>query len=312
FLMKNGRFGLDAWLKQQGYKEADFVKWKKYELDAGDAFSDTSELKNARIMGIAGFIKDAYGIPYVPGISIKGMIRTALLAYEIKRKQNEFTDIKAQIVRNSGKKENPNKYLSRETESLEIKAFHTLKKVVENTKNAVNCNLSGLIVSDSNPISAEHLTLSQKIDYTLDRQEKKLPILREVLAPGTEICFELSIDQTQCPYTISEIMDALNEFQKTSYQYFYSRFGRGIKGENIVWLGGGCGFLSKSIIYPLFGEDAPEIADNIFKITLGKKYTIHKHNRNASLRLAPHVCKCTRYRGELYDMGMGRIEVVQS
>lgn len=28
---------------------------------------------------------------------------------------------------------------------------------------------------------------------------------------------------------------------------------------------------------------------------------------DVGLRIAPHVCKCTMYQGELYDMGIGQI-----
>ena len=94
------------------------------------------------------------------------------------------------------------------------------------------------------------------------------------------------------------------------YRNFYSHFRRGSEEKGIVWLGGGCGFLSKTIIYPVFKNDAVRITDAIFKNTLGKNYSIHKHNKDISLRAAPHVCKCTYYDGRLYDMGMGKIEAV--
>ena len=61
----------------------------------------------------------------------------------------------------------------------------------------------------------------------------------------------------------------------------------------------------------MFGKDAVTIADQVFRNTLGKNYSIHKHDKDKALRLSPHVCKCTRYGGELYDMGMGRIEIVK-
>ena len=47
---------------------------------------------------------------------------------------------------------------------------------------------------------------------------------------------------------------------------------------------------------------------NVFKNTLGKNYVVHKHTKDLQLKLAPHVCKCTKYQGKLYHMGMGRIE----
>ena len=62
----------------------------------------------------------------------------------------------------------------------------------------------------------------------------------------------------------------------------------------------------------MLGSDAVEVIDGIYQSTLGKNYQTHKHARDKGLKLAPHVCKCTKYQGQLYDMGMGRIEIVQS
>ena len=78
-----------------------------------------------------------------------------------------------------------------------------------------------------------------------------------------------------------------------------------------MWIGGGAGFLSKTILYSVYGEDAVHITDDVFHTTLsGKIYDQHKHQRDLSLGIAPHVCKCTRYQGRLYDMGMGKLELV--
>ncbi len=295
---------LSQWLGQKGFTFRDYEEWKKYEMDAGEAFVSQS----ARPKEIAVFIKDAYGMPYVPGSSIKGMFRTVLIAWEIHKHPKKFERIKKEIEIQSGKFAKRNQCLSKETVRLEQEIFHILNRDEQRKANAVNDVLSGFQVGDSAPISLKQLTLSQKIDYTLDGKEKPLPILRESLIPGTKICFDVTVDTSVCPYTPKEITEALNYFQGICYKYFYSRFRRGTKAQNIVWLGGGCGFLSKTIVYPLFGEDAVKVVDGIYKNTLGKNYGGHKHTKDLSLKISPHVCKCTRYRGELYDMGMGRIE----
>ena len=84
------------------------------------------------------------------------------------------------------------------------------------------------------------------------------------------------------------------------------------KNENIVWLGGGCGFAAKTIIYGILENDAIRVIDGIYRNTLGKNYREHKHDCDIKLGVAPHVCKCTRYHGELYDMGMARLEYVEA
>lgn len=294
---------LSQWLKQQGFNSGDFVKWKQYEMDAGEAFVT----QTAKPKEIDAFIKDAYGQPYVPGSSIKGMIRTALIAWKLYNQPERYATVQQEIWKRSVVQENRKNCLARETKQLEQAVLYTLSRDEKKSGNAVNDCLSGMHVGDSDPIGIEKLTLGQKIDYTLDGTEKPLLLLRECLMPGTEIRCELSIDTTLCPYTVEDIMEALNYLQSVAYTSFYSRFKRGSSEKDIIWLGGGCGFLSKTIIYPMFGERGVKVTDNIFRNTLGRQYEQHKHAKDLRLKLAPHVCKCTRFRGRLYDMGMGRI-----
>ena len=91
---------LGQWLGKHGFRESDFEKWKKYELDGGEAFLSST----ARPKEIEAFIKNAYGLPYVPGSSIKGMIRTALISYEIKNKPDEYENVKDIIWKKSGER----------------------------------------------------------------------------------------------------------------------------------------------------------------------------------------------------------------
>ncbi len=308
--MLNERIDLGVWLKQHDFQKKDYECWKKYEMDSGDALSGSSMGRQVRPKEIMCITKDAYGLPYIPGSSLKGMIRTALLAYEIKQNPGKYREVCTRIRNNVKQYAKRDQCLARETADLEVIAFYTLGRDEKKRGNAVNSCLAGVIVSDSKPISLENLILSQKIDYTLEGKEKPLPILKEALIPGTEINFEISIDRTQCEYTIDDILTALEDFQQNVYKNYYSRFRRGSEEKGIVWLGGGSGFLSKTIIYPVFEKDAVRISDAIFKNTLGKNYSIHKHNKDISLRIAPHVCKCTYYNGRLYDMGMGKIEVL--
>ena len=56
-------------------------------MDAGEAFANR---ESAPPKEIDTFVKDAYGMPYVPGSSIKGMIRTALISWEIQRNPEKY------------------------------------------------------------------------------------------------------------------------------------------------------------------------------------------------------------------------------
>ena len=195
---------------------------------------------------------------------------------------------------------------------------------------------------DSRPLKTSDLTLSKKIDYTIAKNENLLPIYRESIKPEVDIYFDISIDSlvdnTAFPYSMANIFEAVNLFNQISNKFFYSIFDRENKGENIVYLGGGTGFLSKTMIYPAFAKSqvylkdlykdldidkdeaeiryrdekiskAVEVTHRIFKRTLSEKvYFKHNHEVDLLDEVSPHTCKCTRYNGKLYNMGICKID----
>ena len=58
-------------------------------MDCGDAI----DIKHSP-SDIQQHIKDPYGNPYIPGSSIKGMIRTIMLAYDIINNPEKYSDLK--------------------------------------------------------------------------------------------------------------------------------------------------------------------------------------------------------------------------
>lgn len=310
-LNESDKKGLGQWLLDQRIPEKSIEGWKRYSMDPGDAFVRQNDGKRvATPKEIVTFIKDSYEKPYVPGSTIKGMLRNAILCYRIHENPSAYkgkTDELASASRMGGKGKS---FLQKETGRLEKAVFNTLEREGTRPDDEVNSIMAGFIVSDSKPIDEKQLMLAQKIDVNLKGDEKPLPILREALKPGTAIDFELTIDARICDITIEELLAALDYFNQVSNKYFYSRFKRGSKAKGTVWLGGGTGFLSKTMLYPVYGDQAVRIADKAFQATIGKNYSVHKHERDVPNGVAPHVCKCTRYCGKLYDMGMGKIEVL--
>ena len=80
------------------------------------------------------------------------------------------------------------------------------------------------------------------------------------------------------------------------------------KEKNTVWLGGGCGFLSKTVLYPLLGSNAVKVVDNVFKNTLGKNYVVHKHNQRPAGLNWHRMSVSVQSIREAVSYGMGRIE----
>lgn len=72
---------------------------------------------------------------------------------------------------------------------------------------------------------------------------------------GTKIRFTITVDETVTDLTVSDICQAVERFAQNYNQCFVEKFqGTDPLPLDCVVLGGGSGFVSKTIIYPMFGE----------------------------------------------------------
>lgn len=306
YLLGNGNMDLTEWLGKQKIKPEELKPFLKYTLDCNGAILE----KKSNVMEC---IKDAYGNPYVPGSSLKGMFRTILLGADIIQNPGKYQQEKRNMFREADNKGARNSYLKRNIDEIEAKAYRGLNRPETNKKDAVNDLLQGFIVSDSEPLSTENLTLCQKIDVHTDGTEKKLPLLRECIKPGTEVRFILTIDTNICKLSGKLLMAAVKLFTENYYDCFSGAFsGMGMPKQNEVFCGGGCGFLSKTIVYPMYGkQEGIEFAQSVFKNTIsGKMQAQHKHHNDKKYGASPHTIKCTRYQGKLLQMGVCRIKKI--
>lgn len=257
---------------------------------------------------LSTFVKDPYGNPYIPGSSLKGLIRTLLLAKEIVDNSDNYAEIESDIRRDI---RNPraikNNMLNKESSTLEEIAFYKLN-CSDNRKNAVNDVFKGLIVSDSQPLSTNDLIVTEKIDYNVVGNEKPLPLYRESLVPNTQVKFNVTIDTSIFNYTIDDILQAVKLFAADYYTYFSSNF-RGIKKptSNTVWLGGGAGYVSKTIMYNLFGDDAYNIVSSVLNVT--QKH--HDHGADKDKGVSPVTVKLTKYNNTLCHYGECTLSITE-
>lgn len=290
------------WLRDQGISSKDYQRWIQYTLDCSDA-----EIygKNKEILT---FMKDVYGNPYIPGSSLKGALRTVLLGDQLMK--NHSTSKKMdEISENAKRRANKNLYLLQDARRLETDVFHTIvRKNNYHKSDAVNDELSGLRISDSIPLSVSSLTLCQKIDYHIRGQERKMPLLRECLKPKTKVRFKLTIDRTLCNYTIEnilQVMDAVYERNQVFYQKF--QLDDPLKEKHMFYLGGGSGFVSKTVEYCAYPER--KAIQTVATILRNTTPPVHKHDKDMSYRAAPHVKKITHYSGKQYAFGLCSIEI---
>ncbi|MCI8827030.1 MAG: type III-A CRISPR-associated RAMP protein Csm5 [Lachnospiraceae bacterium] len=303
FMMGNSRDDVGVWLKKNHVSENEYKQCQKYLLDCKDAVIESHSK-----LSVMEFIKDAYGLPYIPGSSVKGMLRTVLLAYDLKNYSRKYQIDKKRIMADS-KGKTKNTYLKKEASSIENICFRTISRESTKETDAVNDILSGMIVSDSQPLKIDDLILCQRIERHVDGQERKLNVLREALRPEKEIRFQITMDTSICKITKEYLCNAIEYFGKMYYEYFlrkYSIFS--LPDKNAVWLGGGVGFLSKTEVYPMFGEkEGIDITTKIFRDT--KVPNQHKHYMDSCWNVSPHICKMTYYQKKRYQMGLCHIVI---
>ena len=302
---------LEAWLKREGLYDEAVKKSLRYTISMGD-----NQLTRGTKTQIMSCIKDGEGSPYLPGSSIKGMLRT-ILGYEGLKEAPDKGRLASQIQKGaehavSQGKVNRKNFLSKETKELEISLFRNLNRPTTKPRDAVNDVLSGLIVGDSEPVPLSQLVLAQKVERNVYGEEKTLNLLREAFMPGTEICFPLTIDRSICSWDKDYIEKAIADFSKLYNECFISAFKDAVPLKaNQVLLGGGTGYVSKTLVYPLLGKKAGvESAARIIDATLPYKIrSKHKHNQDVRLGVSPHILKCTWFGGRTVQMGLCDIEI---
>ncbi len=270
--------------------EADWKFAVRATFDAGAALDSRHTLTDLHC-----FIRNGAGRLYVPGSSVKGALRTVLLQ---------------QMMSGEG----PHNRLDPPARGEkfgtipEKRYLHTLKLNRRRPEDMINSVMRGLLVSDSGPLPDEAVVLADKWDCQVDGTLKKVPVCRESIRPGTEIHFTLTLDQSilQGSITGESLMQAIDGFDEYYWDTYLRRFAEPAEEakvfyENCLFLGGGAGFFSKSLVYPYLGEErglrqATEIMQN--------KFRGHHHEQDEAMGISPHTLKYTRYAGKFYPMGM--------
>ena len=300
--------GLNAFLNLIGMKVGDRKKFVIYEI-ANDGMFE----KNKTVCEINRFMRGADGRAYIPGSSVKGMLRTALLQ---------------QIIR-----QNPDKLpfesdMKHEGKNIENQMINTLtlkrdRNGIPNNKDAVNSIMKGISISDSEPISNDSFTVCKKIDLKKDGSFNTINLVRECIKPYTEVVFHLKVDkryfkpvgiQSDFEPLFREIIRAFDEDYRNFYLTKFRNLDfneKQLKNDFLV-LGGGSGYFGKNVIYTPFGfeKGLKKVSDYMKTKTQfinGKK--VFTNSDDYGLRISPHILKITQYQGEMYHMGICDVDL---
>ena len=323
---------LYEWLQSFGYKINDIKLAIKSK-----AFAHVNVLKSKKTLNdIVLQSKLIDGTPFIPGSSIKGVIRTAIL-YDLLNKNREikkryWNEIKS--LRSSMKSAQIKKYLindinkdiNKKATNLEVALLHKLNLVNKENKpikqfNAVCSVMRGISVGDSEHINqAVPMEVLQKIDLGLNKDVdagKEMPVFRECILPKAKFNFQLKIDKTMTKEiginSIDDLLRMLQNYFDFVNDIFKSAFGKRrehlfdeINGGNI-YLGSNTGFLTKTLVMALADrkEEAVDFIRDLLDMNFNQKDP--KHNGIKDTKISPRTLKATKYKGNTILMGVAKI-----
>lgn len=239
------------WLRMQGYDIDDVRTVITSEAQATVNLMDNEKKKT--LNDINRHIQQLDGSLYVPGSSIKGVFRTAILYKLLQKRQDikskywcyikQQVDIIEKLMKEERKprelqimpysvikkkKDQATKEIDKLIASLESELLHTLRLKDDkerniSNKNAVCSAMRGLQVSDTYASRNMQTAILQKVDGGFDKfgkaSPKKLPIFRECMLPKAELFFDVKIEKAVMS-TIGISINTVDDLLKATHSFF--------------------------------------------------------------------------------------------
>lgn len=266
--------------------------------------------------------------PYIPGSTIKGALRTGILYHLIRKDPARFRAYWQEISSVKGSlKEKEHKW-NEIILRLEQELLHTLTYEDTERGDAVASALRGLSVSDAmlvGCVAKAPTVIVQKIDATTlikpgeKRGESPIVLFRECIPADSRLRFTITanlpmlhaagIDSLPSvlnmlrAYTLDGLTRQQRVFEAIDAKYYGDLFADIGKYKANALLGGGTGFLSKTLTYALADKetDARRFAAAYFD----EQFTnpSHKH-RETDTQLTPRTLKRAQTDGADWIMGL--------
>ena len=323
---------LRTWLLAQGVTEAEMNSVATRRAKADTLTDDEKDTLNDIICQTTL----ADGQPYIPGSTIKGALRTGILYHQITREPKRYRSVfqKCQDVLGSDRKISWKKGEFRKIAlQLETDLLHTLHLGGGGRRNATASALRGLRVSDAVCAADEMDTvILRKLDATTGMKkgpgESTVSLFRECIPAGRRLTFSITADtamlKTLGIQSLDEIfamlraytVDGLRRQEKIFGTGYAQRFAEAKHADAL--LGGGTGFLSKTLIYCLAGSDREAqrfVADFLDQAFIAKKFVYengrrwkqrgpaHEH-RTFDRAISPRTLKLARMDTQDWLMGL--------
>lgn len=296
FLVKNNLLDnfMDFILKEKNPKLFKWLESSNLINKKPDIFSKSQVLNSANVKNLNDiklFVRNFDNKAYIAGSSIKGAIRTALLSSLIRQNKEKYMDkywkdIEQALI--SGDKRTLSKLCDRiESDIFSMNKFKSAQ---------TDSRLRGLQVSDTNGVPDTNLYFAQKEDLSVGKQKiSSIPLWREYLSPQTKFNFIITIDTKVFPYGIKGINTALKNYANYINNMMDNYDNLDIANIYLpnetdddinpnLCIGGGTGFLTKTIIYQIAPDN--DTAKRAVAKYLDKTFT--KRDKYSGNRVPQH------------------------
>lgn len=326
-VLRNKNLKLYAWLRSQHMGNPSSLISQFSSDSAPIYFSNGIE---QQCNDIVRQVKTMDGVPYIPGSSLKGAIRSAILSHCIMQHPEKYrhfwSEIKAVMM--SGEKRGQCSHrLNDICNQIENQAFTLLAQHTPKPDFALQSVMRGVSVSDAMLIGNNKETMiMQKYDVSAIRGEglkgHSLPIFRECIPPGSKLRFSLTLNRDMVKFLgiheSDDIFQWLREYLDFGLTMEKLLFDREYKGEFAegeladILLGGGTGFLAKTVYYALAPErEGQKILASFFDRVLFTNRSCHHHQQKDD-GLTPRTLKLAWAGSERWILGLASIKEVSS
>lgn len=312
---------LYEWLQSCGYGIENVVAAIKSSTSAEVNVVCAEEKKTLNEIICHSKLSD--GTVYIPGSSIKGVIRTAIL-FDLLQKN---PDVKSKYWKNieyaiNGLRVNK-RDLNNVATALEGELLHKLVLVDKggksvNSRNAVCSVMRGISCSDAYAETKVATAILQKIDETFDRhaqpKENKISVFRESILPHSKFYFELKIEKSITKQigieSVDDVLEKLDSFfnfvrnlLENTFEEKYSTLFGDMDLAN-AYLGGNTGFLTKTL-FAVLAPDRKQATD-LIRVLMNDSFKKHKH-MDLDKHISPRTLKTTYYSGKHYLTGLVKV-----